>query len=215
MDETGFHRNIVYNNLDRLVKRGLATYVEKDGRRVYQAADPSALTEALEERKHEIEEDIATAERLADEIRQTKTREEQSTETQAYEGRLAIKSYLKTKVDDDVDVMGAPLRSVDVLGDTFWKNYNAKLKHRSTQVRLLLNPGLDGEAQRIENDHVTIRFLPERLQPNTEIRIYDEDIAQILWQPEPILIAVTSDTAVASHRDYFEYFWQRSGSPSS
>ena len=46
--DTKFHKNIVYDNLEKLIDKGLITFVIEEGRKVFTVASPRMLPEYFE-----------------------------------------------------------------------------------------------------------------------------------------------------------------------
>ena len=51
VDKSGVARSIVYQILERLIEKGLASYIVKDKTKYYQAADPNKLLDYAQKRK--------------------------------------------------------------------------------------------------------------------------------------------------------------------
>src|SRR3989338_10355313 len=49
--KTGLHRVLIYDALERLIKKGLASFVIKENRKYFQATDPNRLLDFLKEKE--------------------------------------------------------------------------------------------------------------------------------------------------------------------
>ena len=63
----GVHRNIVYDNLEKLIDKGLVSVIN-DNKKVFIAEKPSAIIEFLESKKSIIDKEIVTANNIMPEI---------------------------------------------------------------------------------------------------------------------------------------------------
>ena len=53
MKKTGLHRVLIYDALESLIKKGLASYVIKENIKYFQAADPQRLLNFIEEKQEQ------------------------------------------------------------------------------------------------------------------------------------------------------------------
>src|SRR3989338_7083739 len=54
--ETGLRKSTVYESLNRLLEKGLVSYVIKNNIKFFEAADPDRLVDFIEEQKRELDE---------------------------------------------------------------------------------------------------------------------------------------------------------------
>jgi sugar-specific transcriptional regulator TrmB len=56
INETKFHKNIVYDNLEKLIDRGLVSFIMEGKKRVFQVNSSDSLVNLFEEKASEIDE---------------------------------------------------------------------------------------------------------------------------------------------------------------
>ena len=59
--KVGVHRNIIYDNLEKLIEKGLVSFVEEEGKKLFIAEDPQSIIEFLETEKEKINNKITKA----------------------------------------------------------------------------------------------------------------------------------------------------------
>src|SRR3989344_7434766 len=64
----GVHRNIVYDNLEKLIDKGLVSYVVEGTKRKFIAEKPQSIIEFLETKKKNLDEEIKSASDLIPQI---------------------------------------------------------------------------------------------------------------------------------------------------
>ncbi|MBI5391010.1 hypothetical protein HZB02_05975 [Candidatus Woesearchaeota archaeon] len=52
---TGFHRNIVYDNLEKLVDKGLVSFILEGKKKVFMSAAPEMISDLLEKEQDELD----------------------------------------------------------------------------------------------------------------------------------------------------------------
>src|SRR3989338_5798566 len=65
---TGHHRNIVYDNLDKLIERGLVTYVFVGKKRIFRSTKATALVDMIQLKESLLQEQKEKASILTSEI---------------------------------------------------------------------------------------------------------------------------------------------------
>ena len=64
----GVHRNIIYDNLEKLIGKGLVSYIIEGKKRKFIAEDPNLILEFLDDKKKDVEKKIETAKEFIPEI---------------------------------------------------------------------------------------------------------------------------------------------------
>lgn len=208
--ETKFHKKIIYDNLQRLIDKGLVTFIIKERRRVFSLASPHMLSAYVEEQEREIQKRKELANRLKKEI-EAETR--QIPEKQAatvYSGIKAVKAFYAETLDaGEYYVLGAPKGSVDIMGDLFWDAYHLKRKEKKQRAYLLLNSSLKKWGSSQKDNYSEIRYFAQDFEPQTEIHIQSDFVAVIVWTHEPTIFKMQNKTVATSYKKYFDLLWRQ------
>jgi HTH-type transcriptional regulator, sugar sensing transcriptional regulator len=209
--DTKFHKNIVYDNLEKLIDKGLIAYIIEEGRRVYKIASSNALIQFFEEQEKEIENKKRIAEKLSEEINQAIKKIPHRREATIYKGRMAIKSfYRETLKGNNYVVFGAPKESVEIMEDYFWKNYTQKRIANKINVRMIFNLSLRDFGKKLKNKFTQIRYFEQDFEPLTETHLQEDKVAIIVWTEEPVLFLIEDKFVAESYKRYFEDMWKKS-----
>ena len=213
--DTKFHKNIVYDNLEKLMDKGLVTYIIEEGRKVFQIAPPDMLVKFFEEQEKEIEKRKKSAAKIAEEIRKTIKKIPKKQEATIYKGVKAIKSFFNEVLRNKKDfaVFGAPQASVDILGEHFWKNYELKRVENKINVRMIANPSVKEFAESlkkiIKNKYTLVRYFEQNFEPLTETHIEKDQVAFIVWSDTPVLFLIQDQLVADSYKAFFEKMWKQ------
>lgn len=210
ISDTKFHKNIVYDNLEKLIDKGLVTFVLHDKKKIFQAAEPHALAEFLDQEALQLQKKQDLAKQLQKEIQELQKQVPSRSTAQIYRGKQGIRAfYAKTLEGGDFVVFGGPEESVNVMGETFWLNYDKKRCEKNIHAKMIFSTKLREYAQRIQNKFTTIKFFAGEFEHLTETHIQDNRVAIMVWTEEPMLFLIEDQKVAASYEKYFEEMWKK------
>lgn len=209
--ETKFHKKIVYDNLQRLIDKGLAAFIIKEGRRVFSLAPPHMLSAYVEEQEREVEQRKKLAVKLKKEIDSATKYMPEKQEAAVYSGIQAVKAFYNEVLQaEPYYVIGAPQESVEIMGELFWDVHHLKRKEKKQKAYLLLNHSLLAWGSTQKNNYTELRYFKQDFEPQTEIHIQADVVATIIWTHEPVVFKIQSESAADSYRRYFDLLWKKS-----
>jgi len=207
--KTKLHKGVVYDNIDRLIEKGLITFILKDNKRSFSIAPPEALTNYIEEEEKAFKKKKKSIEELKEEIEKITFESQEKQEATIYKGIKAIKSfYNETLNNGDYYVFGGPKESVDIMGDLFWEAHHLKRRKNKTNTYILLNQSLKKWGEEQKGTYTHIKYFSKDFEPLTETHIQDNFVAIIVWTEEPILFRINSKKVHDSYKQYFDKMWK-------
>ena len=207
----GVHRNIVYDNLEKLIEKGLVSTIVDGTKRAFIAEDASAIADYLDTKKQALEKETKHAKDLLPQISAilgTHTAQQNVTVFRGIRGlKKVCGHYLLAK---EFWVIGVSNASVKVLGETFWKNLNIKVKEKKIKQNILVNADFSDTVNlKSTSLHKIIKLPPELIQV-TEIMFYDQIAVITVFSSEPIAIVIQDKAVVDAFRKQFEFLWKLS-----
>lgn len=207
----------VYEVLDRLIEKGLATVVEKNGVNYYDATNPERIHDYLEEKKKSIQSDQTTVERILPELLLMRQFAKKG-EARIYKGWEGMKSA-------NQDIINTLKKGEEWLEmglseqPKTWEIYfNKKQKVRAKKGivhKALINIKYQTlyHARR-KLPHTEYRFLPEKFNMPMSTEIYGSKVAFfVLEEQDPMVIVIESKAVADSFRQYFYALWEQSKYP--
>lgn len=208
--DTKFHKKIVYDNLQRLMDKGLITGVIKDGRKLFLLSMPHMLSSYIDEQKKELEEKEKIAVKLENEIEKMARIPLDKQEATLYSGKQAVKAfYAETLKNGDYYVIGAPKISVEIMGELFWETHHMKRKAENHKAYLILNESLKEWSKKVKDNYTEVKYLSKGFEPQTETHIQENVVAIIVWTYEPVIFKMHSKTVAESYKKYFNLLWKQ------
>ena len=206
----GVYRNIVYDNLEKLMEKGLVSFITEGTKRKFIAEKPTAIIDFLESKKQELNKEISTAQELIPHISQILNSHKSKQNVLVFKGISGFKKILAEIVQSKESwCIGITNESVKILGETYWKNYNQKKKETKTEEWLLWNSDFKNTVIGV-NKKSHHRILPKELDQVTEIIIYDNKVAIMVYTFDPIVIVIENKGIFETYKKHFDFLWKLS-----
>jgi len=199
------HRNIVYDNLERLIKKGLVSHVIIKGIKHFETTPPNELNEYIENKKKNIKKQEEDLKGIISKIKELRGNKKHSAKASVYEGKKAVKTVFEEFTNPKHEVLILGTGKMKEYMPEYYNQWNRKVKENKTKVRAIIS----GSTKEKYNVHYKIKTLPKSQSPPTAIAIHGNTTINIIWQEEPIIIKMQSKEIADSYRTYFEYLWKQ------
>ncbi len=204
----GTHRNIVYDNLEKLIEKGLVSYISEGPKRTFIAEDPQTILDFLQSKRVAIDKEEKMAQELIPDISKLLRSTKSKQEAYLFRGVKGVKKVLGMVLEsDEYYCIGITNASVDLLGATYWKNFNLKVDARKIKEHLLVNP----DFRNIINIRSTAlrkqRVLPPQMSQMTEILVFSGKAAMFVYSEVPIVVLIDDPHIAEAFRKQFSVLW--------
>jgi len=208
---TKLHRNIVYDNLEKLIDKGLVSYILEGKKKVFQAQSPHFLVEMIRSKKKEFAKKLAIAENLEKKILQQQKILSQFQEASIFRGTAGIKKVMDLTLSQKKDyvVLGAPKQAVELMPPVYWENFNKKIQAEGIKVRMIFNAEMRDWSKKIQHRFNEIRFLPKHFDSLTETNICEDRVSFFIWSKPPLIVTIVDKNLAKGYLQHFEYLWKR------
>lgn len=207
--QLGIHRNIVYDNLEKLIAKGLVSYVFEESKKLFISQEPSAILEFLDKKEEEIKTEKEIAKNLISEIKNFKKDKIEESEAEIYRGIKGMKKVLAEVLNAKENfVLGMTNQSSELLGETYWKNYNAKIKDLKIVERMLLNSDFKDIYSFEKNKRTEVKILPKEFNQITETILFSGKVAIFIYSEKPLVILINDKALYQTHLQQFEFLWK-------
>ncbi|MFH1052939.1 MAG: helix-turn-helix domain-containing protein [Candidatus Woesearchaeota archaeon] len=196
------NRTNVYDALERLIKKGLVTYVISANRKVFEPIKPERIKEILKEKEEKVN---SIMEELNTKYITSKTKEQAT----IFKGKMGIKLIFEDILKEGkiLYAYGAESRFADNFPSYFkiWNKRRAKL---GIKVKMLYNE----KVRKIKLTEgfrlLTMKFLPKQYEFPSTILIYNDKVVTIAWSDIPFGFMIESKEAVRSQMSFFHILWK-------
>ncbi|MFH0714207.1 MAG: helix-turn-helix domain-containing protein [Candidatus Diapherotrites archaeon] len=207
LKSTGMHRAIVYDMLEKLIQKGIVSFVIQNNKKVFKAQNPKRLNDFIEEKKKK----LGTILPELSEIYQIpKIR----TSTNVYEGKEGIKTIFEDIIKSKPKcyyVFPSFGGATEILPFYLAHFYNRTEKLGIRLKGILINTpqGRQRGKEVGVYKNVELRYAPKEFVSPATTYIYSGKVAFIIWSKEsPMAILVENKNMYESFLNYFDVLWK-------
>jgi len=197
--KSSVNRTNVYDALERLIEKGLVSYVTENNRKVFEAVSPDRLKITIEEKQKKL---LNVIKELNEKYSTDKTEEDAS----IYRDKNGIKTIFEDilKEKKELFIYGGEGKFGEMFPFYYlqWSERRAKLGIRQKIIWTEKVRGKRKELRLIE-----MKFLPESYQFPSMILIYGDKVVTIVWTETPFAFVIKSKEAVKSNMHFFNLLW--------
>lgn len=197
-------RAVTYHILEKLAQRGLVSYVIKENRKYFSAAEPEKLKDLLKEKEQALEE-------LIPELHKLKKSEEQLLSVEVFKGKEGLKTILDDLIREKIPyyIIGYTGKAQEIAG--FWYSHWDKRRIKNKVKRYVLVRKEVKDIGILKSSLTERRILPEQTihESKSSIIIYGKDKV-VLFLPlvEFAGIRIVNKETHNSYKDYFDVLWK-------
>lgn len=211
--QADIHASKVYEFLDKLIKKGLVSYVIKSNKKYFTASDPEYLKEFLREKHREISGQEKEIGNLIPSLKALKKEGEDTIRSEIYEGLRGVKSVYE-KILSDLGrgetqyVIGAP-RIANEKIEGFLIDWHKRRIKKGLRCRYIY----DSDAReygkiRESMKNTEVRYLPKNIISPMWIEIFKDCIVIGHIKGNNAILFLIKDKEIAKgYLDYFGLIW--------
>ena len=202
--EAGIDRTVSYTVLNRLLAKGLASYVFKDGKKVFRGAKPERLVEFVAQ-KESIARNVA---RELERIRPARAEEES---VEIVRGVVGVKLFYADVLKEKKDFLHLGYTGIGQARiPQHFKVFERRRIRAGIKRRMLVVESRREMIAKIGFGFTECRFLPEEfLSPQATTIVYgNKTLVGLPSKHEPLLIFITSPDISEMYRRQFNLLWK-------
>ena len=198
-DETRIERTLCYSIIQKLIDKGLVSYIIENNVKYFKPAPPEKLMQDLKEKEEELKQ------LLPELINLTKFKQEK-TKAEIYQGKEGMKTVLKDIIKEKKNylVFGEEGRFQETL-PIYSKQFMKRLEEANIKEKVLVK---EGQKNIVKSKNSEFRYVSkEFLYPSSSV-VYGSKTAIIVWSHPFLTILVENKEVADSYRSYFNLLWK-------
>lgn len=206
----------IYDILDKLIEKGLAGYITKEGTKYFMANDPHMILEYIEKKEKELgktKEEVVTE--VLPQLIMQRASVSKKRVAEIYEGFRGIKAIreelmLDFKVKESFLVLGAP-KIANVKWEGWFLDFHKKRIQRKVKMKIIYNSNAKEYGKIRKKMKLTeVRYLPNKLVSPNWIDIFPKAVLFVMVLKNPIAFLIRDKELADSFKSYFEIMWKTS-----
>jgi HTH-type transcriptional regulator, sugar sensing transcriptional regulator len=202
LEKSGLQNSVVHMTLNKLIERGLVTFVKEGRRNHYQAANPRHIIDFINEKKERFEE-------LLPKLLLKQQTAKEKPEIITFRGIRGIKELLMELLEaggKEHHTFGSTAKSL-MLGEAWWVSYHKKRAALKIKAKLMFNESLKYWKAEVKYPLSETRYTKTGFEPLTETIIREDKIGIIIWADKPLGIIINQKEAAKSYDVFFNLMW--------
>ncbi len=216
IDKSKIARSFIYNILEKLIVKGLVSYVVKENMKYYEAADPLRILDYIEKRKQQLDENKEKMLKLLPKLKDIQE-STQSTNIQVFEGYRGLQTaferyHQRLSKGDEVLAFGIYTHQEEKYHN-YWQQDHVKRDKEGIKNRMLFNKGTPKNTLKNRNSYklCEARYMESDITTPAWICTY-KDVSQIFLQDrqKPMVVEIVNQQIADTFRALFEDYWKNS-----
>lgn len=214
-EKTGIERRNIYDILNKLIEKGLVSYVIEKGKKTFQPTPPSNVLEKIKKKQ----DSLAKLEEKIPQLKELFDTKRLDIRAEVYRGNKAMKNLLNEILEykESHWLGGNNFNQMKSVTQSMVNWFNKWMKKRAEQKHMMydliqhgtiLKTVYFGDVKRQKKEHLIVKQLPQHFKSPMVIIIFGSKVAQVLWAKQPFVFVVESKDIRDSYLAYFDYFWE-------
>ena len=209
--KSGVNRTNVYDALDRLIGKGIVSYVIQANRKYFEATSPERIIKYLDEKENELKRKKKLIHSVLPELELKRKLSKEPQEATIYKGKKGLKSVAEDVLNTkkEMFVFGAEGRFVELFTHyaAQWHMRRGKLK---IPLKIIYNEKIRSKKSKAKFPLAKIKFNSNMYETPATTWIYGYKVAIIVWSDQPIATLIRSKEVANSYKQFFDILWKDS-----
>ena len=217
VDESHVASSKIYHILEKLLEKGIVSFIVKKRTKYYQAADPVSIMDFVEKKEDELQHQKNAIQEIIPVLQEQMLSQQNPSEAQIFKGHRGIqtiieKVYARLKKGETFYDIGIPSFQKERYHAYWQEEDHPKRVELGIQVKALFNKDTPKQVLKDRNAFwgCDARYMPIDVDTPAWILIYKDVSVIILQSDNPLAIEITNQQIADSFMGYFNAFWRLS-----
>jgi sugar-specific transcriptional regulator TrmB len=208
--DTNLIRTNAYDVLESLIKKGVVSYVIRNGRKYFMAAEPEKIIDYLENQKRELDEKKEEITKILPQLHNIK-KENDSAFVEVYDGREGLKTILAMSLRESKRT-GKELLGISVQQEKcrlLTGPYHLRWYKERESLRIQSRYLMSSEEKILNVKYTQFKILPKIAQNPNEVFIFGDMTSQFIFNGNRFTGIVIKDSEFTEkYRVFFDFLWK-------
>lgn len=194
--KTNTNRTFTYDRLQKLLETGLVSYVVKDNKKYFKAADPSQLLAILKEKEEQVKEIIPELEKL-------KIPSKEGPNINVFSSKKGVRTALNLVLKDKKQVyIHGSMEKFKQIMESFYEIWNSRRVQEKVTAKILSN-------ENVELNLAEVDVLSEGETSSITNFTFGDKVIIVAWADVPVAILIESNEIAKDNITFFNTIWNR------
>ena len=210
--KAGVHTSKIYGILDKLIQKGLASYIIENNVRYYQASEPKQLAEYIRQKINSMKQQEEEIQKIIPQLMLKQKLSGHKQSAAIYEGDDGIKAIFEImleewKAGEDYLVLAPGDEFRNEKMNKFFLKHNLKRLEKGVIVKVIaLENQKEFYKKRYANSkNMIFRFTKQSLPAS--INIVHNKVCTLIWEPQPTAFVIDSEDVAKKYKYFFHNLW--------
>ena len=197
------HRTNIYDAIDRLVKKGVVSYINRENKKYYEVLDPSLLMNIIKEKELSLQ-------KIIPELVMAKKLCGGENSACIFEGVQAFQKILTSwlRFDEPILAYGIPKNAPEMMKH-FMPHFHEIRLAKKIQMKHIYNHNAQERIKFLNTMPFTeARYLPQQYYSSVSTNVCGDEVVLVLWLETPFVIQIKNQQIADSYKSYFEVLWK-------
>ncbi len=204
----------IYEILEKLMQKGLVSYIIQSGTKYFEAADPKRILDYMQEKKKELEEKTQKIQQIIPELVLKQKLAKYRSQATIFKGIKGIQSayediFNTLTIGQEYYVMGATTPSEPYFN--FITHFHQRRAAKGIRVKILYSKAMQPLADAISNiPYTQIKFATQELLSSAFVIMYgNKTLISVATKRDFILFKIESEEVTESLKAHFKFLWNQ------
>ncbi|MEK6964389.1 MAG: helix-turn-helix domain-containing protein [Nanoarchaeota archaeon] len=209
--ETGIHRRNVYDSIERLLKKGLVGYINKNNRRYFTPTNPQHFFALIEKEQHELEEKKKEFQRILPQLLLTQKIAKNKQRVTVFEGKKGLVTILEdvVKTGKPNCVLSTTGKQLAIIQKSLSLFHQKRVKARIPDRIIVNKKDLKRAKELIRMPKTQVRISSKEFDTPLAVNIYGGKVGMLVLSKDPLGILIEDPEVAVSFQNYFNALWEQ------
>jgi sugar-specific transcriptional regulator TrmB len=213
IEKSGITGSKVYEILDKLIDKGLVSYIIREKTKHFQTASPKRLMDYINKKENELTQQKNQIEKIIPSLESIQKSKQKIQSSQIFEGYRGIRTVLnliletlKQGEEYYAFALGDQVKDKNVL--TFILNHHQRRIKKGIKVKLIAGSRKKEFAKVSKLKGLQLRYYDNPVPLG--VFIFKDYVATLTFKEKPTAFLIKSEQIANSYRDFFVSLWEKS-----
>ncbi|MBW2966729.1 late transcription unit protein LtuB [Candidatus Woesearchaeota archaeon] len=206
--KTGIHRRNVYDSIERLIKKGLVGYINKNNRKYFKSANPKHFFSLLEQEKESLKQREKAFKSILPQLLLSKKLAKNKQRVTIFEGKKGLITILEDIIKTGQTNLVFSTTEIHMVKDYLKIFHKKRIRAKVTDKLLLDKKDIKRAKQLAKLSYTEVKLMPRVFDSPMAVNIYSNKVGMLILSEDPIGILIEDEQVANSYRKYFTLMWE-------